>query len=214
MSQTVLQEFCDTAQSFFDRGYAYGSTGNLSIKIGDGIWFTPSGRPLRGLKPAHIACIDLSGKFLNPNRPSKEYGLHLAIYRRRPDVNAIVHLHSPHAVALSCLEDLDNWSMPAMTPNFFMRVAPLGIVSYSRPGSAELSEAVDNAIQSHDSLLLRNHGLIAAGASWHEAVDRGSQLEETARLYFLLRGERIRLLTGADIEDLGGEFPVSAPEPR
>jgi ribulose-5-phosphate 4-epimerase/fuculose-1-phosphate aldolase len=209
MSQTLLQELCDTAQSLFNRGYAFGSTGNLSVKIGDGIWITPTGVPLRGLKPAKIACIDLNGKHLNTHRPSKEYPFHLGIYRRRPDCNAIVHLHSPHAVALSCLEDLDASTIPAITPYYFMRVAPLGIVPYFRPGSAELAAAVEEAAPRHNCLLLRNHGLIAAGSSWSEAVDRAEELEQTARLYFLTRGQRLRLLSEAELAEIGEAFPAA-----
>jgi ribulose-5-phosphate 4-epimerase/fuculose-1-phosphate aldolase len=87
-----------------------------------------------------------------------------------------------------------------------MRVAPLGIVPYFRPGSNELASAVEATASAHHSMLLRNHGLITSGVSWNEAVDRAEELEETAKLYFLLRGEKLRELNEAEIADIRRVF--------
>ena len=203
----VLDQLCASAESFFARGLAFGSTGNLSVRAGDSVWITPTGQQLRGLAPDRLAEIALDGTARNANRASKEYRFHTGIYRVRPDVNAIVHLHSTHAVALSCLASLDPARpMPAMTPYFFMRVAPLAIVPYFRPGSQALAEAVTGAAASSNCLLLRNHGLVTCGGNWNEAVDRAEELEETAKLYFLLRGERLRELTSAELDELASAF--------
>lgn len=209
----VLEQLCITAESFFARGLAFGSTGNLSVRIGDSVWITPTGQPLRGLAPERLAEIGLdgAGRGTSGNKPSKEYPFHTGIYRARPDVQAIVHLHSTYSVALSCLDDLDEAQpMAAMTPYFFMRVAPLAIVPYFRPGSQALAEAITAAAaRGPNCLLLRNHGLVTCGANWNEAVDRAEELEETAKLHFLLRGERLRTLTAADLDELAAAFPRS-----
>jgi ribulose-5-phosphate 4-epimerase/fuculose-1-phosphate aldolase len=194
----ILEQLCDSANVFSARGLAFGSTGNLSVRIGDSIWITPTGQPLRGLTPATLAEITLDGTALNSNRPSKEFPFHTGLYRARPEARAIVHLHSTYSVALSCMDA----PLAAMTPYFFMRVAPLGIVPYHRPGSKALADAVAEAARGHHCLLLRNHGLVTSGETWNEAVDRAEELEETARLHFLLRGEKIRELTAADIAAL------------
>lgn len=208
MSREILEQMCWTAQSFFARGYAFGSSGNLSVRAGHEIWITPTGQALGGLTPDKLASIDIEGRMTNGNRPSKEFPFHCGIYRKRGGVNAIVHLHSTHATALSSLAELDEARpLPAITPYFFMRVAPLGIVPYYRPGSLELAEAVAEAAARHNCLLLRNHGLIAAGASWSEAVERAEELEESARLYFLLRGQAVRELTEDELADIGRHFP-------
>lgn len=204
----ALQELCETAASFYQRGYAFGSTGNLSVRVGDEVWITPTGRSLRNLRPDELACIGLDGCPLNGARASKEFPFHLGCYRASPEARALVHLHATHAVALSCLADLDAGDpLPAITPYYLMRVAPLGIVGYHCPGSAELAAAVERAAASHDCLLLRNHGLITLGATLNEAVDRAEELEETARLYFLLRGERTRALTAAERATLAAAYP-------
>lgn len=203
-----LDQLCDAGTNFYDRGYAFGSTGNLSVRIEQDIWISPTGCRLKGLTPEVLARINENGERLNGNAPSKEYPFHLAAYAVRPDVRAIVHLHSTYSVALSCIEKLDpNEPLPAITPYYFMRVAPIGIVPYIRPGSAELGKVVGEGAKAHDCILLRNHGLIALGSTMSEAVDRAEELEETARLFFLLRGQELSRLTPEQIEELHRTFP-------
>lgn len=199
-----LEHLCEVASSFFSRGYAFGSTGNLSLRLGDQIWITPTGKSLRNLTPDQLASIDHAGQPLNDNRPSKEYPFHLAAYRaagRR--AQALVHLHSTYSVALSCLATLDPAQpLPAITPYYLMRVAPLAVLPYFRPGSHELGDAVGHAAANHDCMLLRNHGLICLGGSMDEAVDRTEELEETAKLFFLLRGHQVQGLTAEQQQEI------------
>jgi ribulose-5-phosphate 4-epimerase/fuculose-1-phosphate aldolase len=203
MSDPVLEQLCDVANSLFERGYAHGSTGNISVRVGDEVWVTPTGQPLRGLTPARLARLDVGGRRLNENSPSKEHPFHTAIYRRRAEARAVVHLHSTYAVALSCLESFEgDESLPPLTPYYFMRVAPLAVLPYFRPGSAALAEAVEAAAAAHHSILLRNHGLICAGSALAEAADRAEELEQTARLHFILRREQTRALSPDDVQDL------------
>jgi ribulose-5-phosphate 4-epimerase/fuculose-1-phosphate aldolase len=196
MTASAPDELCEAAAIFYQRGYAFGSTGNLSVRTQNCVWITPTGRSLRKLRPHDLACLDVDGKPLNENRPSKEYPLHIGAYRNRSErVSAIVHLHCTHAVALSCLDELPGEDpLLAFTPYYLMRVAPLAVLPYFRPGSQELADAVAAAAAEHDCLLLRNHGVVCLGRALDEAVDRAEELEETARLFFLLRHERIRSL--------------------
>ena len=203
MSDSVLEQLCDVANSLYERGYAHGSTGNLSARVGGEVWVTPTGQPLRGLTPARLARLDLAGARLNENAPSKEHHFHTAIYRRRPEARAVVHLHSTYAVALSCLESFaGDEHLPPLTPYYLMRVAPLAVLPYFRPGSPALAEAVEEAAPAHHSMLLSNHGLICAGSTLSEAADRAEELEQTARLHFILRGQQTRPLSPADVQDL------------
>ena len=203
MNDSLLEQLCEAADSFYSRGYAFGSTGNLSVRVGDEIWITPTGQSLKGLTPARLARVDLRGQSQNENRPSKELPFHLAVYRQREEARAVVHLHSTYSVALSCLDEFDGSNpLPPLTPYYFMRVAPLAVLPYFRPGSEELAQAVESAAPSHHCMLLRNHGTICAGSTLSEAVDRAEELEQTARLYFILRGEKVRHLTQDEIEEL------------
>jgi len=96
--------------------------------------------------------------------------------------------------------------LPPITPYYFMRVAPLAVLPYYRPGSPALAEAVGKAAPAHNCMLLRNHGLICMGASLSEAVDRAEELEQAARLYFILRGDRVRHLTQDEVRGLERAF--------
>lgn len=207
--EQLLIELCEMAASFHARGYAFGSTGNLSVRVGERVFITPTGASLRALTPQQLACIDLQGRAKNANKASKEFPFHLGVYRAAESrgVTAVVHLHSTHTVALSCLEDLDEKNpLPVITPYYLMRVAPLAIVPYFRPGSDELAEAIEKAARKHDSILLRNHGSVCTGRTFSEAVDRAEELEETARLHLLLRGEKLRRLTPAEQAEIRRTF--------
>jgi 3-dehydro-4-phosphotetronate decarboxylase len=207
MKNSEQEKLCAVAGSLYDRGYAFGSTGNLSLRIGERIWITPTGQSLRDLAADELAEVDLQGVSQNENRPSKELAFHLGVYKQRPHAHAIIHLHSLHAVALSCLESLNPAEpLPPLTPYYFMRVAPLAVIPYIRPGSPQLAAAVEAAATSHNSMLLRNHGLITVGSTLDEAVDRAEELEQTARLYFMLRNEQVRYLSADDIADINSTF--------
>jgi ribulose-5-phosphate 4-epimerase/fuculose-1-phosphate aldolase len=205
MNDSILEQLCAAADSFYGRGYAHGSTGNLSVRVGDEVWITPTGQSLKGLTPSRLARVDLLGQSQNENRPSKELPFHLAVYRQREEARAVVHLHSTYSAALSCLDSFDPSNpLPPLTPYFFMRVAPLAVLPYFRPGSEELAQAVERAAPAHHCMLLRNHGTICAGSDLNEAMDRAEELEQTARLYFILRGEKVRHLTREEVEELSG----------
>ena len=203
----VLENLCEAAESFYGRGHAFGSTGNISVREGARVWITPTGKSLKGLRPGQLACVSLEGKSMNENRPSKEFPFHLAVYNQRDDVRAVVHLHTTYSVALSCLDSFDPENpLPPLTPYYFMRVAPLAVLPYFRPGSEGLAAAVGDAAAGHNCMLLRNHGTVCAGASLSEAVDRTEELEQTARLYFILRGQHVRHLTPEEVEELKKTF--------
>lgn len=205
---TTQEQLCQAAASFYARGYAFGSTGNLSLRTGAEVWITPTGASLKDLTPERLACIDLSGKPLNANRASKEYPFHLAAYRAAGErAGAIVHLHSTYTVALSCLRDLDpHEPLRAFTPYYLMRVAPLAVLPYFRPGSEALAAAVEQAAAAQDCLLLRNHGSVCLGASLSEAVDRTEELEQTAKLFFLLQNHPVRYLRPEEHDEIAQVF--------
>lgn len=211
----ALARLCAAGDEFAARGDAFGGTGNLSVRAGDRVWITPTGAPVRGLAPDQLACVGLDGTVHGAARPSKEYPFHLAAYRARPDAGALVHLHAPHTVAVACLAALDPAEpLPPITPYYVMRVAPLGVVPYFRPGSDGLADAVGAAARGHDCLLLRNHGSICLGATMAEAAERAIELEETARLYLLLRGEHVRRLTAGEVDALRRAFPRAGARGR
>ena len=129
--------------SLYARGYAHGSSGNLSVRLPDGLLVTPTNSCLGRLDPARISKVDRAGNHVSGDKPSKEGFLHLAMYEERAGAQAIVHLHCTHCVAVSCLRHADAANvLPPITAYHVMRIGRLPLVPYYRPGDRALAEAV------------------------------------------------------------------------
>src|SRR5688500_20225050 len=108
MNETELRQHVVTiGKSLYDRGLAHGSAGNVSVRLADGWLMTPTSSCLGRLDPARISRLDANGKLLSGDKPSKETFLHIAMYQERATCGAVVHLHSVHAVGVSCMHGLD-----------------------------------------------------------------------------------------------------------
>ena len=124
-----------------------------------------------------------------------------------PSANAIVHLHSTYSAAVSCIDGLDQAScLPPLTAYFVMKVGRLPLVPYHRPGDPALADAIRALARAHAALLLANHGPIVSGVTLDAAVYATEELEETAKLFLLLRDAPVRPLNDAQIADLRSVF--------
>ncbi len=194
------------ARSLFARGYSFGSSGNLSVRSGDYMLVTPTGSSFETVSPAQIAKVRRDGATVGKPKPSKEAHFHLAIYDARPDAGAVVHLHSTYAVAVSCLKGLNmDDAMPVLTPYYAMRVGHLPVVPYLPPGDPQLAPEVAARAKTAKAILLQNHGPIVAEKDLYRASALAEELEEQARLYFIL-GDRGRRLTKPQIAELKKRF--------
>ncbi len=197
------ETICELGRSLFERGLTSGSSGNISVRVDDGWLMTPTGVSLGRLDPARLAKLDSAGEPIGGERPTKECALHLAMYDARPRERAIVHLHSTYSTAVSCLADLDAADvLPPLTAYYVMRVGPLPLVPYFPPGDAALAHAAGRLAAGARALLLANHGPIVAAASLDAAADAVEVLEQTARVFLLLRGCNVRPLSGDEIRRL------------
>jgi len=195
-------------RSLFSRGYSCGTSGNLSVRLADGGYLmTPTNASLGGLDPASLSRLDADGKHVDGLPPTKEAWLHLAMYRARPRDAAVVHLHSTYATALSCRTDRPaDDALPALTPYVVMRVGRVALVPYSRPGDHAVAAIVEQLGATHRAILLANHGPVVVGSGLDAAVAAAEELEETARLFFILQGHAHRSLTDSQIEELRRVF--------
>ena len=195
--------------SLFTRTLTFGRTGNLSVKTSqDRILVTPTGVSLGALDAAELSVIDSQGQHVDGAKPSKEAFLHAAVYRSRPDSRAVVHLHSTHAVAVSCLADVDPADvLPPLTAYYVMRVGRLPLLPYHAPGDTSLESLAEETAREHGSFLVANHGSVVSGADLAAAADAAEELEETARLFLLLRGHSTRPLTPDQVADLRRRYP-------
>lgn len=199
------EELAQLGRSLFERGYSVGSAGNISVRLADGYLMTPTNSCLGRLDPARISKLGPDWSHLSGDKPSKEVFLHRAVLTARPEAGAVVHLHSTHATAISCLTpEGEDAKIPPLTPYFVMRIGRrLPCVPYYRPGDAAMEPAVHAAALVARALLLANHGPVVSGATLVDAVYASEELEEAARLALLLRGvPGLRALNAAQVEDL------------
>jgi ribulose-5-phosphate 4-epimerase/fuculose-1-phosphate aldolase len=210
--QQAREALVEYGRSLFLRGYSCGTSGNLSVRLADGSGFlmSPTNVSLGRLAVDTLSRLDVDGRHVDGAAPTKEAWLHLAMYGARPHDHAVVHLHSTHATALSCRRDLPpDDAVPPLTPYVIMRVGRVALVPYSRPGDITPAPAIRELATRHRAVLLANHGPVVAGQDLETAVSAAVELEETARLFFLLEGQPFRPLSRDEIDDVERVFGSS-----
>ena len=204
----LREEICILGKSMFDRGLTPGSSGNISARVDDGWLMTPTNSCLGRLDPATISKVDAKGNPVSGGKPTKEAFLHLSVYGQRPSAGAIVHLHSTHSVAVSCLADIDpDQPIPPITAYYVMKIGNLVLLPYYPPGDMTLANAVREVAGKHHAILLANHGPVVAGKDLESAVYATEELEETAKLYLMLRGSRLKILSPEQVAELHRKYP-------
>lgn len=209
MSEAQLrQDLVRYARSMYERGYSSGGAGNISLKLPDGnVLATPTNSSFGDLDAEELSKVTMQGELLSGQKASKEVLMHLAMYRQRPQCGGIVHLHSPWLTALSCMPGLNyENALPPITPYYVMRVGKLPVVPYIRPGSPLIADEVEKLAINHNSILLANHGPIISGKNIREAVFNAEELEETAKLYFMLKPYGMNTLTPENVNELDSLF--------
>jgi 3-dehydro-4-phosphotetronate decarboxylase len=207
-AEKILRErIVEIGRSLYRRGLSPGSSGNISVRLEDGWLLTPTNSCLGELDPAGLSKLDWNGNLVSGDKPSKEYFLHLAMYQKRRESGAIVHLHSSHAAAISCLDGLNPDScIPPITPYFVMRVGKLPLIPYFRPGDKALAMEIAKHANKHAAVLLANHGPVVSGNDLDSAMYAIEELEETSKLMLLLQGQKIRILDDPQIQELRETF--------
>jgi ribulose-5-phosphate 4-epimerase/fuculose-1-phosphate aldolase len=202
------EQICAFGRSLFDRGLTFGSAGNLSVRLDDGWLMTPTNVSLGRLDPATLSKVGSAGNPVSGDKPTKEAFLHLSMYAQRPGAGAVVHLHSTHSVAVSVLAEIDpDEPIPPITAYYVMKIGKLALLPYYPPGDVALAGAVREVASRHHAVLLANHGPVIAGKDLETAVYATEELEETAKLYLMLRAEKLRLLSPDQVAELHRRYP-------
>jgi 3-dehydro-4-phosphotetronate decarboxylase len=203
----VRERIAAVGRSLYNRGLSPGSSGNISVRLSDGWLLTPTNSCLGELDPSSLSMLDWQGNLISGAKPSKEYFLHLAMYKNRPQCGAVVHLHSSFAAAVSCLEGLDAAScIPPITAYFIMRVGKLPLIPYFRPGDKSLAGEIAKYAVKHAAVLLANHGPVVSAPDLDSAMYAAEELEETSKLMLLLHGQKVRTLNSSEIQELRTVF--------
>lgn len=189
---STATELIAICRSLYERGLTPGTTGNVSVQSEYGLLITPTGKCMGRLSTTDLALVSRAGVVADGAAPSKELNLHIAAYRRLPTATAVVHLHSPHATAVSCLAGISvDDALGSLTGYHAIKVGKLAKVAYHPPGSAELVAAVDEGFADADALLLANHGSLVASRDLESAADAAEQIEQSAHIYLLVGGRPI-----------------------
>lgn len=211
MSDTALREkICLLAKSMFDRGLTGGSTGNISARTSDGgLFVSPTNTSFGRLDPGRLSHFDSAGTLVSGDPPTKEMPLHSAFYETRGTAGAVVHLHSCHAVALSMMPDLDPDNfLPPLTPYAIMKLGKVKLLPFFLPGDPAMGEAVRGLAGKRSAVMLANHGPVVAGKDVEAACNAIEELEDTARLAMMTRGQPVNGLTDAQIQRVVQGFNV------
>lgn len=207
----LLTEACQGGRRLEELGLSPGSSGNISVRIDDHVHISPTGQPLGGLKEDGLAVMAIGHgglEHVSGPRPSKEHGLHGALYLRDPEAVCVIHLHSTHAVAASCLPPwTEHSALPPLTPYLLMRVGNLPLIPYHPPGDAAQAQLLrELSIECHGALL-QNHGPVVAGRTVSEAVDRAIEIELAAQTTMLVgQTPGVRVLTDCETEHLTSAY--------
>lgn len=210
-TETQLREqICLLAKSMFDRGLTGGSTGNISARTDDGgLLVSPTGTSFGRLDPAKLSRFDAQGRHIDGDQPTKEMPLHTAFYDTRSQAGAVVHLHACHSVALSMLPDADPDNfIPPVTPYAIMKLGKVKLLPFFMPGDPAMGEAVRGLAGKRSAVMLANHGPVVAGKDIEAACNAIEELEDSAKLAFMLRSMNANLLTDGQVKNVVTKFDV------
>ena len=180
-----IDEIIKISNEIYDKGLVSGKAGNISVRfkgeIGDIIAITPTLKSLSKLNEEDIVLVDLDGNVLTKGKPSSEVNMHLEIYKKRPDVNGIVHTHSPYATGFA------HSSKKIKRYEGFgeIKTQYLAEIDYEKPGSDELAKSASEGLGSEDVLVLKNHGVICVSDNLKEAELLAVFVEEIAKSQFI-----------------------------
>ncbi|WP_166783999.1 aldolase [Cryobacterium suzukii] len=206
-SEEERLQLVSTARILHDAGYSPGTSGNISVRIGDDIIVSPTGTRLGSLNADNLSMVDLNGDYISGSKPTKESVMHAAVYRARPLDRVVIHLHSPFATALSCLKGLNsNDALLPLTPYYIMRVGRLPIVPYFAPGEKSLAAAIEHAAHDSHAILLANHGTLVSAPTFEDACAATEEIEATARLFFTIGERATNTLTARQVIELLAKF--------
>ena len=176
-----IEEIIEISHEIYEKGLVPGKAGNISARFGDVVAITPTLKSLSNLKEEDIVLVDMQANTLTKGTPSSEVNMHLEIYKKRDDINAIVHTHSPYATGFA----FSNKKIKRLEGFGEIKNPYLPDIEYEKPGSSELAKKASEGIKDSDVLVLKNHGIICVGKNLKEAESLAVFIEESAKTQFV-----------------------------
>ena len=180
-----IAEIIGISNEIYDKGLVSGKSGNISARFkgenGDIIAITPTLKSLSNLHEEDIVLVDITGNVLTRGVPSSEVNMHIEIYKKRPDVNGIVHTHSPYATGFAHstkrIRRLEGFGA--------IKSEYMAEIEYEKPGSDELAKNASEGLGNEDVLILKKHGVVCVADSLKEAELLAIFVEESAKTQFI-----------------------------
>lgn len=178
----LVENLMKCSEKLYQRGLVVSSGGNISFRLGEKIYITPTGIALDKVNADNLCEVGLNNEII-AGKPSKEYPMHVAVYNKS-NANVIIHAHPFYTTAVSSHKNINSSDdIPSYSPGYLYRVGKIGLVDYFKPGSEELAVAVSKEIAKYRCLLLKNHGIIVAANDFDNAFNLVEEIENNCRLY-------------------------------
>lgn len=171
----LKEEITEVGKLIYDKGLSPGTSGNISIRLGNNVLISPSGFCLGEIDSSSVVIIDMDGNIVEgSDKPSSEKIMHLEIYKSRNDINSIIHAHPPKATAFAVAGiSLDS---PILS-EAYVTLGQVPVAEYATPSSEELAHILADYFLKNDSVLLANHGVVVGGKKLKETFFRLETLE-------------------------------------
>lgn len=176
-----VSKLIEVCKNIYNKQLISGKSGNVSVRLGDYIAITPTLKSLNNLNEEDIVLVDMESNNLTKGKASSEVNMHLNIYKKRDDVNAIVHTHSPYVTGFAFSEK----KLKRLEGFGEIKNPYIASIEYEKPGSIELANSAAENIENEDVLILKNHGVICVGDSLKEAESLAIFIEESAKTQFI-----------------------------
>ena len=181
--EKLKEELVKYAKLMAEKELVIGTSGNISVRVGDNVAITPTSVDYSLMEPEDILLLDMDGEVVSGERnPSSEKKMHMEIYKKRENVKAIIHTHSKYASALASLEI----SIPAILDELVNFLGgEIETAKYSIPGSSDLAKNVIEALEDKNGVLLSHHGALACGKDLKTAFENALRLERISEIYVI-----------------------------
>jgi Ribulose-5-phosphate 4-epimerase and related epimerases and aldolases len=179
----IREELCRYARKITQNRLVVGPGGNISARLEDSMYLSPSGYALDEIEPESWVKVDIPSGEIAPGspRPSSEVLMHLFAYRADPAIGAVIHTHPPYCIALTLVRD----DLPVMFPDQAALTGRTAFVPYVLPTTDKLALEVAARAREASSMLLGNHGLVTTGRNLREAYYRTEVVEESAKIWLI-----------------------------
>jgi L-fuculose-phosphate aldolase len=177
----LTKQVLAVGRRMYERGYVSANDGNISVRIDDkAVLITPSGVSKGFMEPEDLLVLDMKGNLVQGHKkPSSESGMHIQIFKARPDVQCVCHAHPPYATAFAVA------GIPLTKMILTEEVIMLGsvpVIEYGTPGTEELYQSISKYIMDYDAFLLANHGALSVGDGAYNAYHKMETLEHAAKI--------------------------------